>query len=189
MPLPCDTRQREAVKAPRPGWWHGALTGGCVVQSMFSSGKHTSSVSPQPAAGHKGWLSWGTEWESLKLQFPSCPTGSDDRTNVEIVILIGTGVIAVFFWILLILIFCNIKRVRGLSAPGQGRWLRGAWGNTIAVMWGCMTASAKRRSSSDASRVLTAKDRVHKGCGKGGDREWPLPGESRSRQAKEPNPL
>ncbi|KFV72943.1 Vascular endothelial growth factor receptor 3, partial [Struthio camelus australis] len=36
--------------------------------------------------------------------------GSDDRTNVEIVILIGTGVIAVFFWILLILIFCNIKR-------------------------------------------------------------------------------
>ncbi|XP_048176003.1 vascular endothelial growth factor receptor 3 isoform X5 [Corvus hawaiiensis] len=36
--------------------------------------------------------------------------GSDDRTNMEIVILIGTGVIAVFFWILLILIFCNIKR-------------------------------------------------------------------------------
>lgn len=43
----------------------------------------------------------------------SRPTGSDDRTNVEIVILIGTGVIAVFFWILLILIFCNIKRVCG----------------------------------------------------------------------------
>ncbi|XP_068134509.1 vascular endothelial growth factor receptor 3 isoform X2 [Hyperolius riggenbachi] len=38
--------------------------------------------------------------------------GSDDKTNVEIVILIGTGVIAVFFWILLILIFCNIKRPR-----------------------------------------------------------------------------
>lgn len=36
--------------------------------------------------------------------------GSDDRTNVEIVILIGTGIIAVFFWILLILIFCNAKR-------------------------------------------------------------------------------
>ncbi|XP_018107492.1 vascular endothelial growth factor receptor 3 isoform X1 [Xenopus laevis] len=36
--------------------------------------------------------------------------GIDDKTNVEIVILIGTGVIAVFFWILLILIFCNIKR-------------------------------------------------------------------------------
>ncbi|XP_015205375.2 vascular endothelial growth factor receptor 3 isoform X1 [Lepisosteus oculatus] len=36
--------------------------------------------------------------------------GSDDRTNVEIVILIGTGVIAVFFWILLLLIFCNVKR-------------------------------------------------------------------------------
>lgn len=36
--------------------------------------------------------------------------GTDDKTNVEIVILIGTGVIAVFFWILLILIFCNIKR-------------------------------------------------------------------------------
>ncbi|XP_026864436.2 vascular endothelial growth factor receptor 3 isoform X1 [Electrophorus electricus] len=37
--------------------------------------------------------------------------GSDDDTNVEIVILIGTGVIAIFFWVLLILIFCNVKRV------------------------------------------------------------------------------
>uniref|UniRef100_A0A8C7XBP3 Vascular endothelial growth factor receptor 3 n=1 Tax=Oryzias sinensis TaxID=183150 RepID=A0A8C7XBP3_9TELE len=37
--------------------------------------------------------------------------GSSDRANVEIVILIGTGVIAVFFWLLLILIFCNVKRV------------------------------------------------------------------------------
>uniref|UniRef100_A0A4W3HBM9 Vascular endothelial growth factor receptor 3 n=1 Tax=Callorhinchus milii TaxID=7868 RepID=A0A4W3HBM9_CALMI len=36
--------------------------------------------------------------------------GTDDRTNVEVVILVGTGVIAVFFWILLILIFCNVKR-------------------------------------------------------------------------------
>uniref|UniRef100_A0A8C6TGS2 Vascular endothelial growth factor receptor 3 n=1 Tax=Neogobius melanostomus TaxID=47308 RepID=A0A8C6TGS2_9GOBI len=37
--------------------------------------------------------------------------GSTDKANVEIVILIGTGVIAVFFWVLLILIFCNVKRV------------------------------------------------------------------------------
>lgn len=37
--------------------------------------------------------------------------GSTDKANVEIVILIGTGVIAVFFWALLILIFCNVKRV------------------------------------------------------------------------------
>ncbi|XP_054452941.1 vascular endothelial growth factor receptor 3 [Anoplopoma fimbria] len=37
--------------------------------------------------------------------------GSSDKANVEIVILIGTGVIAVFFWALLILIFCNAKRV------------------------------------------------------------------------------
>ncbi|XP_061089721.1 vascular endothelial growth factor receptor 3 isoform X1 [Conger conger] len=37
--------------------------------------------------------------------------GSDDKTSVEIVILIGTGVIAIFFWALLILIFCNVKRV------------------------------------------------------------------------------
>lgn len=29
-------------------------------------------------------------------------------------ILIGTGVIAVFFWVLLLLIFCNMKRVRVL---------------------------------------------------------------------------
>uniref|UniRef100_A0A3B4X9G2 Vascular endothelial growth factor receptor 3 n=1 Tax=Seriola lalandi dorsalis TaxID=1841481 RepID=A0A3B4X9G2_SERLL len=37
--------------------------------------------------------------------------GSSDKANVEIVILIGTGVIAVFFWALLILIYCNVKRV------------------------------------------------------------------------------
>ncbi|XP_020854258.1 vascular endothelial growth factor receptor 3 [Phascolarctos cinereus] len=36
--------------------------------------------------------------------------GSEDKGSMEIVILIGTGVIAVFFWILLILIFCNMKR-------------------------------------------------------------------------------
>uniref|UniRef100_A0AAQ5XVF3 Vascular endothelial growth factor receptor 3 n=1 Tax=Amphiprion ocellaris TaxID=80972 RepID=A0AAQ5XVF3_AMPOC len=36
---------------------------------------------------------------------------TDDKASVEIVILIGTGVIAVFFWALLILIFCNVKRV------------------------------------------------------------------------------
>ncbi|XP_058252672.1 vascular endothelial growth factor receptor 3 isoform X2 [Hemibagrus wyckioides] len=38
-------------------------------------------------------------------------SGSDNNTNVEIVILIGTGVIAIFFWVLLLLIFCNVKRV------------------------------------------------------------------------------
>ncbi|XP_062855741.1 vascular endothelial growth factor receptor 3 [Trichomycterus rosablanca] len=37
--------------------------------------------------------------------------GSDSSPNVEIVILIGTGVIAIFFWLLLLLIFCNVKRV------------------------------------------------------------------------------
>ncbi|KAM9470494.1 vascular endothelial growth factor receptor 3 [Clarias gariepinus] len=37
--------------------------------------------------------------------------GTDNNTNVEIVILIGTGVIAIFFWALLILIFCNVKRM------------------------------------------------------------------------------
>uniref|UniRef100_A0A665UVR7 Vascular endothelial growth factor receptor 3 n=1 Tax=Echeneis naucrates TaxID=173247 RepID=A0A665UVR7_ECHNA len=35
--------------------------------------------------------------------------GSSDKANVEIVILIGTGVIAVFFWALLILIYCNVN--------------------------------------------------------------------------------
>ena len=38
---------------------------------------------------------------------------------MEIVILIGTGVIAVFFWILLILIFCNIKRVCDCPRAGE----------------------------------------------------------------------
>uniref|UniRef100_A0A8C1ZII5 Vascular endothelial growth factor receptor 3 n=1 Tax=Cyprinus carpio TaxID=7962 RepID=A0A8C1ZII5_CYPCA len=41
--------------------------------------------------------------------------GSDDKTNVEIVILIGTGVIAIFFWVLLLVIFCNVKRVTDIK--------------------------------------------------------------------------
>ncbi|XP_028669590.1 vascular endothelial growth factor receptor 3 [Erpetoichthys calabaricus] len=36
--------------------------------------------------------------------------GSDDKTSVEIVIMVGTGIIAIIFWILLILIFCNVKK-------------------------------------------------------------------------------
>ncbi|XP_036170562.1 vascular endothelial growth factor receptor 3 isoform X4 [Myotis myotis] len=36
--------------------------------------------------------------------------GSEDRGSMEIVILVGTGVIAVFFWVLLIIIFCNMRR-------------------------------------------------------------------------------
>uniref|UniRef100_A0A7N8XCV6 Vascular endothelial growth factor receptor 3 n=1 Tax=Mastacembelus armatus TaxID=205130 RepID=A0A7N8XCV6_9TELE len=41
--------------------------------------------------------------------------GSSDKANLEIVILIGTGVIAVFFWALLILIFCNVKRLPAVN--------------------------------------------------------------------------
>ncbi|XP_013363267.1 PREDICTED: vascular endothelial growth factor receptor 3 [Chinchilla lanigera] len=36
--------------------------------------------------------------------------GSEDKGSMEIVILIGTGVIAIFFWVLLLLIFCNMRR-------------------------------------------------------------------------------
>ncbi|XP_054572742.1 vascular endothelial growth factor receptor 3 [Eptesicus fuscus] len=36
--------------------------------------------------------------------------GSEDRGSMEIVILVGTGVIAVFFWVLLLIIFCNMRR-------------------------------------------------------------------------------
>lgn len=38
---------------------------------------------------------------------------------MEIVILVGTGVIAVFFWVLLLLIFCNMRRV---SVPPLSWW-------------------------------------------------------------------
>nr|KAF6480029.1 fms related receptor tyrosine kinase 4 [Molossus molossus] len=36
--------------------------------------------------------------------------GSEDKGSMEIVILVGTGVIAVFFWVLLLIIFCNMRR-------------------------------------------------------------------------------
>lgn len=41
----------------------------------------------------------------------SAHSGSEDKGSMEIVILVGTGVIAVFFWVLLLLIFCNMRRV------------------------------------------------------------------------------
>lgn len=47
--------------------------------------------------------------------FPfSAHAGSEERGSMEIVILVGTGVIAVFFWVLLLLIFCNVRRVSAL---------------------------------------------------------------------------
>ncbi|XP_037673612.1 vascular endothelial growth factor receptor 3 isoform X2 [Choloepus didactylus] len=36
--------------------------------------------------------------------------GAEDKGSMEVVILVGTGVIAVFFWVLLLLIFCNMRR-------------------------------------------------------------------------------
>lgn len=39
---------------------------------------------------------------------------------MEIVILVGTGVIAVFFWVLLLLIFCNMRRVALLLRAANG---------------------------------------------------------------------
>lgn len=59
----------------------------------------------------------------------SAHSGSDDKGSMEIVILVGTGVIAVFFWVLLLVIFCNMRRVgtplpsssQGLSPPGPAR--------------------------------------------------------------------
>ena len=62
------------------------------------------------------WIFLRRRLQICLLLFPPCQ-GSSDKANVEIVILIGTGVIAVFFWALLILIFCNVKRVRGFSPP------------------------------------------------------------------------
>lgn len=79
----------------------------------------------EPAAGEvrrtQGEIKWRpVHWHGgfinqiiWYLFFFSFYQGSSDKANVEIVILIGTGVIAVFFWGLLILIFCNAKRVRG----------------------------------------------------------------------------
>lgn len=56
---------------------------------------------------------WGQMTGNDLMPCHTCfpPLGTDNSTNVEIVILIGTGVIAIFFWVLLILIFCNVKRV------------------------------------------------------------------------------
>lgn len=51
-------------------------------------------------------------WTSTNLNrlFPFF-LGVDKKTNVELIILIGTGVIAMFFWLLLIIIIRKIKRV------------------------------------------------------------------------------
>ncbi|XP_076994302.1 vascular endothelial growth factor receptor 3 isoform X2 [Tamandua tetradactyla] len=36
--------------------------------------------------------------------------GSEDKGSTEVLVLVGTGLIAVFFWVLLLLIFCNMRR-------------------------------------------------------------------------------
>ncbi|XP_053559937.1 vascular endothelial growth factor receptor 2 [Bombina bombina] len=39
--------------------------------------------------------------------------GSEEKTNLELIILIGTGVIALFFWLLLVIILRTVKRPNG----------------------------------------------------------------------------
>ncbi|MGH0139127.1 UNVERIFIED_CONTAM: hypothetical protein FKN15_068848 [Acipenser sinensis] len=75
-----------------------------VSESMLMKCEVEGTPSPQ--------ISWFKDEKPLYKM-----SGSDDRTNVEIVILIGTGIIAVFFWILLILIFCNAKRSALCALP------------------------------------------------------------------------
>lgn len=42
---------------------------------------------------------------------------------MEIIILVGTGVIAVFFWLLLLLLFCNMRRVSAALPSSLMRFL------------------------------------------------------------------
>uniref|UniRef100_G3T2I0 Vascular endothelial growth factor receptor 3 n=1 Tax=Loxodonta africana TaxID=9785 RepID=G3T2I0_LOXAF len=73
----------------------------CEVQDRRSHDKHC----------HKKYLSVQAKGgaafpESLRCLSFSAHPGSEDKGSMEIVILIGTG-IAVFFWVLLLLIFCT----------------------------------------------------------------------------------
>lgn len=37
--------------------------------------------------------------------------GAEEKTNLELIILVGTAVIAMFFWLLLVIILRTVKRV------------------------------------------------------------------------------
>uniref|UniRef100_F6W9X1 receptor protein-tyrosine kinase n=1 Tax=Xenopus tropicalis TaxID=8364 RepID=F6W9X1_XENTR len=39
--------------------------------------------------------------------------GTDEKTNLELIILVGTGIIAMFFWVLLVIILRTVKRPNG----------------------------------------------------------------------------
>lgn len=40
-----------------------------------------------------------------------CLPGAQEKTNLEVIILVGTAVIAMFFWLLLVIVLRTVKRV------------------------------------------------------------------------------
>lgn len=49
----------------------------------------------------------GFQW----LITPMCLPGAQEKTNLEVIILVGTAVIAMFFWLLLVIVLRTVKRV------------------------------------------------------------------------------
>lgn len=48
----------------------------------------------------------------MNCQMSNCfPPDTEEKTNLELIILVGTGVIALFFWLLLVIILRTVKRV------------------------------------------------------------------------------
>ncbi|XP_069487747.1 vascular endothelial growth factor receptor 2 isoform X2 [Ambystoma mexicanum] len=53
-----------------------------------------------------------------KTQATFSVEGSEEKTNLELIILVGTGVIALFFWMLLVIILRSVKRPRDDELKG-----------------------------------------------------------------------
>ncbi|XP_069510187.1 vascular endothelial growth factor receptor 3 isoform X2 [Ambystoma mexicanum] len=108
MVMRCDA---DGTPSPRILWYKDNKLLEEVSGIVLGDLNHTLSIQRVREEDAGTYVCWACNGRGCVNSSASVSVeGSDDRTNVEIVILIGTGVIAVFFWILLILIFCNIKR-------------------------------------------------------------------------------
>lgn len=57
-------------------------------------------------------LSFNTEpCHQLLTLIQLCLPGAQEKTNLEVIILVGTAVIAMFFWLLLVIVLRTVKRV------------------------------------------------------------------------------
>lgn len=82
-----------------------------------------------------------------------CPAGAEEKTNVELIVPIGSVVIAMFFWLLIVFVIRGRKKVRSssfvslsffyshalfsLNFPWSNQNMKQKNANMALLLWGC----------------------------------------------------